>query len=150
MSATSYEPASEAMLINTNAPWSAFICGSQGSGKSHTLSCMLENCLISDEKIGKLQQPMSVMLFNYDSYSSGMPCEAAYLTSHVRVKVVVSPSNFWKMKDVYGSLPNQNNLQVIPLLLNESHLTIGRMKSLMGINMEKGAATPLYIKVIHL
>ena len=26
------------LFINMNAPWSAFICGSQGSGKSHTLS----------------------------------------------------------------------------------------------------------------
>ena len=25
------------LFINMNAPWSAFICGSQGSGKSHTL-----------------------------------------------------------------------------------------------------------------
>ena len=29
------------IFLNTNVPWSAFICGSQGSGKSHTLSCML-------------------------------------------------------------------------------------------------------------
>ena len=25
------------LFLNLNAPWSAFICGSQGSGKSHTL-----------------------------------------------------------------------------------------------------------------
>jgi len=35
----------KAIFLNTNAPWSAFICGSQGSGKSYTLSCMLENLL---------------------------------------------------------------------------------------------------------
>jgi hypothetical protein len=29
------------LFLNGNAPWSAFICGLQGSGKSHTLSCML-------------------------------------------------------------------------------------------------------------
>src|SRR5688572_8761173 len=31
------------IFYNIAAPSSAFICGSQGSGKSHTLSCMLEN-----------------------------------------------------------------------------------------------------------
>jgi hypothetical protein len=25
------------VLLNTDSPWSAFLCGSQGSGKSHTL-----------------------------------------------------------------------------------------------------------------
>lgn len=29
------------LFSNTTAPSSAFICGSQGSGKSHTLSCLL-------------------------------------------------------------------------------------------------------------
>lgn len=31
---------------NTNVPFSAFICGVQGSGKSHTTACMLENAFI--------------------------------------------------------------------------------------------------------
>ncbi len=29
------------LFLNTNIPFSAFICGLQGSGKSHTLSCIL-------------------------------------------------------------------------------------------------------------
>ena len=29
------------LFLNTNVPFSAFICGVQGSGKSHTLSCMI-------------------------------------------------------------------------------------------------------------
>lgn len=33
----------ERLFLNINAPWSAFICGSQGSGKSHTLSCIIES-----------------------------------------------------------------------------------------------------------
>ena len=36
----------EPIFLNTNPPVSSFICGSQGSGKSYTLSCMLENCLL--------------------------------------------------------------------------------------------------------
>lgn len=34
------------VFLNGNAPWSAFICGLQGSGKSHTLACMLGLCLL--------------------------------------------------------------------------------------------------------
>jgi hypothetical protein len=29
------------IFLNTNIPFSAFICGLQGSGKSHTMSCLL-------------------------------------------------------------------------------------------------------------
>ncbi len=29
------------LFMNTNVPFSTFICGVQGSGKSHTLSCMI-------------------------------------------------------------------------------------------------------------
>jgi hypothetical protein len=39
------------VLLNTDSPWSAFLCGSQGSRKSHALSCMLENCFLTDETI---------------------------------------------------------------------------------------------------
>lgn len=33
------------VFLNTSVPFSAFICGVQGSGKSHTLSCMLGTVL---------------------------------------------------------------------------------------------------------
>jgi len=42
----------ESILQNTNAPISVFICGSQGSGKSYTMACMLENCLVPDKDQG--------------------------------------------------------------------------------------------------
>ena len=37
------------MFMNIAEPSSTFICGSQGSGKSHTMSCMLENYLLRSE-----------------------------------------------------------------------------------------------------
>lgn len=37
------------VYMNVATPLSAFICGSQGSGKSHTLSCFLENYLIKSK-----------------------------------------------------------------------------------------------------
>jgi len=32
------------IFLNTNIPFSAFICGVQGSGKSHTTSCLIGRC----------------------------------------------------------------------------------------------------------
>ena len=137
------------LLLNTNAPWSAFICGSQGSGKSYTLFCMLENCLLQNKKLGKLEKPMQVILFNYDKHNNGVPCEAAYLASKVPVKILLSPSNYTTMEPLYKNMPNSSNITIAPLLLNDQHLTIERMMSLMAVNAEKGTAPPLYIRVME-
>lgn len=47
------------IYINSNAPFSALVCGVQGSGKSHSTSVLLESCLIRDERIGTLPAPLS-------------------------------------------------------------------------------------------
>ena len=141
------------LFLNVNAPWSAFICGSQGSEKSHTLSCMLENSLIASD-LGKLPDPLAAMVFHYDkftSYSSSQICEAAYLcSSGIPVKVLVSPSNFWRMRNAYANLPGIpsgcKKPTVVPLLLKEKHLGVERMMSLMAVS-EKDGPTPLYIEV---
>jgi hypothetical protein len=85
------------IFINIAAPSSTFICGSQGSGKSHTLSCLLESCLISSNA-NKLPKPLTGLVFHYDTFISdhgGAPCEAAYLSSDpaVKVRVLCSPTN---------------------------------------------------------
>jgi hypothetical protein len=87
---------------NVTAPASTFICGSQGSGKSHTLSCLLENCLIPSAA-GLLPKPLTGVVFHFDTFSSdadGSPCEAAYLSSnpHVRVRVLCAPTNVRTIK----------------------------------------------------
>lgn len=85
------------VFFNTTSPSSTFICGSQGSGKSHTLSCLLENCLIPSVA-SKLPKPMTGIVFHYDTFisdKSGSPCEAAYLSSNhnIRIRVLCSPTN---------------------------------------------------------
>lgn len=37
----SVKPADSRLFLNTNVPFSAFICGVQGSGKSHTTACII-------------------------------------------------------------------------------------------------------------
>lgn len=85
------------VFFNTTTPSSTFICGSQGSGKSHTLSCLLENCLIPSIA-SKLPKPLNAMVFHYDTFisdDSGSPCEAAFLASkhNIKVRVLCSPTN---------------------------------------------------------
>lgn len=85
------------IFFNVAAPSSTFICGSQGSGKSHTLSCLLENCLFPSD-VGKLPRPLTGLVFHYDSFISdggGSPCEATFLSSNpdIRVRVLCSPTN---------------------------------------------------------
>ena len=140
------------LFLNINAPWSAFICGSQGSGKSHTLSCMLESAL-QPSQLGPLNAPLAGMVFHYDKFTgfrSSQICEAAYLCSTgIPVKVLVSPSNFHRMKQVYGNLPGLPKgvkPVVVPLFLQESQLNVERMMKLMAIE-DDGRAT-LYMEVV--
>ncbi|RMY54380.1 hypothetical protein D0865_04752 [Hortaea werneckii] len=73
--------AEEPILYNVNAPNSTFLCGSHGSGKSYTLSCLLENCLMKDARYGLLKTPVAGVVFNYDSDLSNVTAETASLCS---------------------------------------------------------------------
>lgn len=91
------------VFYNVATPSSVFICGSQGSGKSHTLSCLLENCLIPSSRLGRLPKPLTGIVFHYDTFLSdtgGTPCEAAYLASdpRVNVRVLCAPTNIQVIK----------------------------------------------------
>ena len=141
------------LFVNMNAPWSAFICGSQGSGKSHTLSCILENALIPS-RLGKLPHRLAGMVFHYDKFtgfSSTQICEAAYLSScGIPVRILVSPSNLWRMQRAYKNLPgfpeNVKKPVVVPLLLHEKQLNVERMMKLMAVDEKDGKMT-LYMEV---
>jgi len=141
------------IFLNVNAPWSTFICGSQGSGKSYTLSCILENCLIPSG-LGQLPSPLAAIVFHYDtftSYGSRQLCEAAYLcSSGVPVKVLVSPTNFWRMKQTYENLPlsspSSRKPEVVPMKFQDKHLDVTRMMSMMAVS-DKDGPIPLYIEV---
>ena len=141
------------VLVNVGPPWSAFICGSQGSGKSHTLSCILENCLVKSS-LGKLNHPLAGMVFHWDrftAYGSSQVCEAAFLcSSGIPVRVLVSRTNFWKMKETYENLPlpkGSRKPEVVPLLFKDDHLDIKKMMSMMAVTDKEGPM-PLYIEVI--
>lgn len=143
------------LLANVNVPWSAFICGSQGSGKSHTMACLLEASLLQQNKVGKLLYPMTGMAMHYDNFTSRSAtqlCEAAYLcSSGIPVTVLVSPSNIWAMKSLYTNLPGLGSEspkpRVVPLYLNEDQLNVARILKLMAIK-PGGTSIPLYMEVV--
>ncbi|KAF2646780.1 hypothetical protein P280DRAFT_486334 [Massarina eburnea CBS 473.64] len=142
------------LFLNTNTPFSAFICGVQGSGKSHTTSCIMENALISSANLGKLQNPLSALVFSYGPFSgdgSGYNIsEAAFLAAphpkmpggaHVRkVHVLVSPSNYPRISQLYLRIPN---VTVTPFKLKPWNLDIDIMLTLM--NVSESGDPPLYM-----
>lgn len=143
------------IYANMNAPWSAFICGSQGAGKSHTFSCLLENALLSPNAGGVLPDPLTGIVFHYDkftSHTSMQLCEAAFLCSvGISVQVLVSPSNIHAMERLYSNLPglpkNAPRPQVRALEFHEDHLNVGNMKTLMAVDADV-ANPPLYLAVL--
>jgi hypothetical protein len=137
------------VLLNTNAPWSAFLCGSQGSGKSHTLSCMLENCVLDNPVIGKNPHPLAGLVLHYDGSRGSGVCEAAYLCSRVKTTVLVSASNYGNLKSQYEEMAKKcgGKIEVYKLLIDPEHLDTERVKTLMAVTKDGDA--PLYIQVSH-
>ncbi|PTB43534.1 hypothetical protein M441DRAFT_135575 [Trichoderma asperellum CBS 433.97] len=137
------------LFFNATAPSSVFICGSQGSGKSHTLSCLLENCLMQSEA-NVLPRPLTGIVFHYDPWvsdSRGSPCEAAYLASaeDVSVRVLCPPTNVRQIEKIYSKLPS---VKVETLRINQADLNTKRMMDLMAVSSVQGGM-PLYLHVVQ-
>ncbi len=75
----------------------------------------------------------------------------AYLcSSGIKVTVLVSPSNFARMKSLYQNLPGLagDGPNVEPLLLQQRYLNVERLMTLMAVDSTEGQV-PLYIQVIY-
>ncbi|KAF7944210.1 hypothetical protein EAE96_010612 [Botrytis aclada] len=135
------------LFYNIAAPFSAFICGSQGSGKSHTLSCLLENCL-TNSSVSTVKKPLSALLFHYDAFIGdvkGTPAEAAYLASNpdIKVRVLCPPTNFRTIERTYSGI---EGVKIQKLCIDETDLTTQRMLSLMAVKTSE--EMPLYLHSI--
>ncbi|KAJ6577804.1 hypothetical protein B0H19DRAFT_1370886 [Mycena capillaripes] len=144
--------AGDRIYLNTNAPNCAVICGVQGGGKSHTVSCLLECALIPDSRVGQLPEPLSALVFHFDAQDTGRPCEAAFLSSPAahgaalpHVTVLCSPSNVNRRRRAYASL---HQVRVEPLYLSEKDVTVDRMLALMGC--DNISTMPLYMHMVLL
>ncbi|KAI9745243.1 MAG: hypothetical protein M1818_001521 [Claussenomyces sp. TS43310] len=141
-------PEDPRVFFNVAAPSSVFICGSQGSGKSHTLSCLLENCLLASSA-GKLPKPLTGIVFHYDTFISddgGSPCEAAFLSSNpnIKVRVLCAQTNVRTIQHTYHAL----NVQIEPLEIDQKHLNTKRMLDLMAVSKDDGPM-PLYLHAVN-
>jgi hypothetical protein len=133
--------------FKTSAPSSVFICSSQGSGESHTLSCLLENCLMQSG-IAKLPNPLMALVFHYDTFISdtgGTPCEVAHMGSsqNVQIRVLCAPSILKTIKKTYHGMPNVN---VQELRFNETDLNTKSMRDLMAAST---STLSLYLHVLQ-
>ncbi|KAI0601095.1 hypothetical protein F4775DRAFT_589785 [Biscogniauxia sp. FL1348] len=84
-------------------------CSTTWRRQSHTLSCVLEGCLVPPE-VSDLPRPLTGIVFHHDTFISdrgGAPCEAAFIASHPDVKVCVlcRPTNFWAIKRPNKAIP---------------------------------------------
>nr|POF04476.1 hypothetical protein CFP56_55957 [Quercus suber] len=145
----------EPVMLNVNAPNSAFICGSQGSGKSYTLSTILESCLLSNPAAGNLVAPVAGVVFHFDTDSGATVAEAANLCSRgIPVRVLASKSNFKALESKYMSIPGASGpagsegIKVHKLELRPMDLSVERMHKLMAFS-EKSGSVPLYMDVIQ-
>ncbi|KAK8859447.1 hypothetical protein PGQ11_010181 [Apiospora arundinis] len=114
-----------------------------------TCSCLLENCLIPSSRLGCLPEPLTGIVFHYDTFVSdtgGTPYEAAYLANYPRVKVRVlcASTNIPVIKDIYSKV---GNVTVEELRLDESDLYTKRMLDIMVFRDK--AQQPLYMSVIQ-
>jgi hypothetical protein len=142
----------EMVLLNTSHPWSAFICGSQGSGKSYTTSCLLENCLTQHDGIGTLRNPMAGIVFRYDRYGTNH-CEAVSLCTGevgVKVQVLLSPFNYKTMERKYKAAiarlggANPDMFEIKPFYLKSDYLNAERIQKFMASG---DGGKPLYMSV---
>lgn len=137
----------EPILVNTNTPNSVFLCGSQGSGKSYTLSCMLENHLLKDAEVGVQRETIPGFVFHYDTNGAISLAEAASLCSRgIKVRVLVSWNNYKSMKALYQALAARygKTIEVRPLLFQDLELTATHIQNLMAFD-ETSSNPPLYL-----
>ncbi|KAI0265149.1 hypothetical protein BC834DRAFT_196378 [Gloeopeniophorella convolvens] len=146
------DPDKTRIYVNTNAPFSAVVCGVQGSGKSHTVSVLLESMFIPQfAPLGSLKKPLSGLVLHYgETGASARPCEAAFLglarpdVTPPPVRVYVAPSSFKRMQVLYK--PLGKNVQVRPLYFSESELDVAAFLSMMAVSTSE--SVPLYIHTV--
>lgn len=124
-----------------------------GSGKSHTVSVMLENMFIPNfSAIGSLKKALSGLVLHFgEGGPSSLPSEAAWLSvpSHPGVKaptvrVYVSHASLNTMRAVYAPLGRR--VTVEPLFFTEAELDAQAFLSMMAVGSSDSA--PLYVQII--
>jgi hypothetical protein len=95
----------ERVYLNTHEPFCLATVGVQGAGKSHTLACTLESCLIPfpEEDVVRLGVPMTALVLHYDQSVTSV-CEATGLMSPTKL-----------LRNMLGPVAEQRCLQKVRL-----------------------------------
>jgi len=147
----------EPVFLNTCDPFCLVAVGVQGSGKSHTMGVVLENCLLHCPPVTGCIQPMTALVFHYDPDSANF-CEAVtavlpslslppgvseWIPTVQKLFVLVSPSFYFQRLQYYKDFPN---CCVFPLLFRWNELDASMLRSLMCIT--NSDEQPLYMSVV--
>jgi hypothetical protein len=91
--------------------------------------------------------PLAGLVFHYNRCQGSRVCEAAYLCTDVPTTVLVSPSNYSRLKIAYEAMAEKQgaNITVKQLYILPKYLDTVRMKTLMAIGRED--EVPLYMQV---
>jgi len=106
------------------------------------------------EPIGNQKKALSGLVLHFgEAGTLTQPCEAAYLGlskmegfKAPKIKVYVSQASLYRMETVYKFLGP--NVEVSPLLLNQSELDAKSFRSLMAVGTASTDHTPLYMKIV--
>jgi hypothetical protein len=140
------------VYLATHAPFCLVAVGVQGAGKSHTLSCVIENCLLDMPKDIQGDSGMAALVFHFDQAPENM-CEAVTLSKPradlppsmfravSNVVVLVSPANYRRRKRFYDQLGFPVKVQ--PLLFSWDDLDVEDLRTLMHV-----AHDPLYMESV--
>lgn len=145
------------MYLNTYEPFCFVTCGVQGSGKSHTVGCMLEGCMLDfpENDVTRLRAPMTALVLHYDQNVTSVCEVTGLITAHPELKrilgikrsvprqrmtVLVSPTYYKQRRAFYG-----NYCEVKPLLFRWSSLTADHIKRIMRI---QDTDNQLYVAVM--
>ncbi|KAG8898822.1 hypothetical protein FRB99_007131 [Tulasnella sp. 403] len=144
----------EVLMHPQNAPFSAVVCGVQGSGKSHTVGVMLESMLIPDEPLlGSLINPLAALVLHFgETGGAAKPCEAAFQciskstgTKPPKVRVFVSPSRLRTMNSLYRN-EFGHRVEVLPLKFADNELDASAILAMMSVS--NSHEPPLYVHLI--
>ncbi|CAG8687970.1 4849_t:CDS:2, partial [Ambispora leptoticha] len=120
------------IYLNFDIPFSSVITGAPNSGVDLMLQNILEGGLIQNPCLGGLNNPLSALIFRFDSTSDTQPSYRALLGTSQQSKVIVllSPSNYRKMSSHYKNI---ENCEVRPLFFSENELCINSIKAWLTI-----------------
>lgn len=145
------------IFLNLYEPFCVATIGLQGSGKSHSLSVIVENCLLStrnseekdDSDIIDLQTSMCCLVLHYDQSAQSVCEVTGFIRPRIgrflclpndRMIVLVSPTYYLQRKAFYGP-----DINVRPLLFKWSKMTADRLRQLMRLSSED---TQLYVATL--